>query len=33
MPSHPTDQIETFDNPAPERDYTIRIGIPEFSRR
>lgn len=31
MPSHPTDQIETFDNPAPEHDYTIRMSIPEFT--
>jgi 7-cyano-7-deazaguanine reductase len=31
MPSQPTDQIETFDNPAPEHDYTIRMSIPEFT--
>ncbi len=24
-------RLETFDNPAPERDYTIRMTIPEFS--
>jgi len=23
--------LETFDNPAPERDYTIRIRMPEFT--
>ncbi|MGO8857357.1 MAG: preQ(1) synthase [Steroidobacteraceae bacterium] len=23
--------LETFSNPAPERDYTIRMSIPEFS--
>jgi 7-cyano-7-deazaguanine reductase len=31
MPSHASDQIETFDNPAPEHDYTIRMSIPEFT--
>jgi 7-cyano-7-deazaguanine reductase len=25
------DCLETFDNPNPERDYTIRIRIPEFT--
>ena len=25
------DSLETFDNPNPERDYTIRIEIPEFT--
>jgi 7-cyano-7-deazaguanine reductase len=31
-PTRPTgDLLETFDNPAPERDYTIRIRIPEFT--
>jgi 7-cyano-7-deazaguanine reductase len=24
-------QLETFANPAPERDYTIRMSIPEFT--
>lgn len=23
--------LETFDNPSPERDYTIRIRVPEFT--
>ncbi|MGV6826754.1 MAG: preQ(1) synthase [bacterium] len=31
MPSQPSKELETFDNPAPERDYTIRIRVPEFT--
>jgi len=31
MSSKPSKNIEIFDNPAPERDYTIRIEIPEFT--
>ncbi len=31
MPSQPSKELETFDNPTPERDYTIRIRIPEFT--
>ncbi|MDJ0805859.1 MAG: preQ(1) synthase [Gammaproteobacteria bacterium] len=31
MPSQPSKDLETFDNPQPERDYTIRISIPEFT--
>ncbi len=31
MPTRPSKQLETFDNPHPERDYTIRIRIPEFT--
>ena len=35
MPAQPSTapqtQVETFPNPAPERDYTIRIRIPEFT--
>ena len=31
MPSSPSKTLETFDNPQPERDYTIRIRIPEFT--
>jgi 7-cyano-7-deazaguanine reductase len=27
----PSATLETFPNPAPERDYTIRMTIPEFS--
>jgi len=31
MSSPPSRELETFPNPAPERDYTIRMSIPEFS--
>ena len=31
MPSQPSKNLETFDNPNPESDYTIRINIPEFT--
>jgi 7-cyano-7-deazaguanine reductase len=31
MPSKPADSIETFANPAPDHDYTIRMTIPEFT--
>jgi 7-cyano-7-deazaguanine reductase len=31
MPSQPSKDLETFDNPTPERDYTIRIDVPEFT--
>lgn len=31
MPSQPATRIETFANPAPEHDYTIRMKIPEFT--
>jgi 7-cyano-7-deazaguanine reductase len=31
MPSQPRKKLETFTNPNPERDYTIRIRIPEFT--
>ncbi len=31
MPSQPSKTLETFDNPMPERDYTIRIEVPEFT--
>ncbi|HHJ17770.1 MAG TPA: NADPH-dependent 7-cyano-7-deazaguanine reductase QueF [Gammaproteobacteria bacterium] len=31
MPSQPSKDLETFPNPNPERDYTIRIDIPEFT--
>jgi 7-cyano-7-deazaguanine reductase len=31
MPSQPSKDLETFENPQPERDYTIRISIPEFT--
>ncbi|MGB7550990.1 MAG: preQ(1) synthase [Chromatiaceae bacterium] len=31
MPSAPSRALETFPNPAPDRDYTIRIRVPEFT--
>ena len=31
MPSQPSKNLETFVNPNPERDYTIRIEVPEFT--
>jgi 7-cyano-7-deazaguanine reductase len=31
MPSAPTRELETFANPQPARDYTIRMQIPEFT--
>jgi 7-cyano-7-deazaguanine reductase len=31
MPSLPSRDLETFPNPAPERDYTIHLRIPEFT--
>ena len=31
MPSQPCATIETFPNPRPAEDYTIRIRIPEFT--
>ncbi|MES9856626.1 MAG: preQ(1) synthase [Sedimenticola sp.] len=31
MPSQPSKTLETFDNPQPARDYTIRIDVPEFT--
>ena len=31
MPSQASRELETFSNPNPERDYTIRIRIPEFT--
>jgi len=31
MSTQPTKELETFDNPMPERDYTIRITVPEFT--
>jgi 7-cyano-7-deazaguanine reductase len=29
--TEPSTRLETFINPAPERDYTIRMTLPEFS--
>ncbi|MBK1722050.1 preQ(1) synthase [Thiocystis violacea] len=31
MPSVPSKTLEIFPNPQPERDYTIRIRVPEFT--
>jgi 7-cyano-7-deazaguanine reductase len=31
MATKPTNELEIFDNPTPERDYTIRIRLPEFT--
>lgn len=31
MPSAPSRDLETFENPNPDRDYTIRIDMPEFT--
>ena len=31
MTTKPSQELETFPNPQPERDYTIRMRIPEFT--
>ncbi|ACL73107.1 7-cyano-7-deazaguanine reductase [Thioalkalivibrio sulfidiphilus HL-EbGr7] len=31
MSSQPSKDLETFENPQPGRDYTIRIRVPEFT--
>lgn len=31
MPTQPSKQLETFANPTPGRDYTIRMRAPEFT--
>lgn len=31
MPSAPSLKLETFPNPAPERDYFVHIEVPEFT--
>jgi 7-cyano-7-deazaguanine reductase len=31
MPSRPASELESFPNPSVERDYTIRMQIPEFT--
>src|ERR1700735_2200066 len=31
MSAHPKSTLETFANPSPEREYTIRMRIPEFT--
>ncbi len=31
MTTRPSKNLETFDNPQSQRDYTIRIDVPEFT--
>lgn len=31
MPSQPSQELETFDNPHPDRDFHIHMEIPEFT--
>lgn len=31
MPTQPSKDLETFSNPTPERDYSIRMRMPEFT--
>ena len=31
MPSQPSKELEVFDNPQVDKDYTIRIEMPEFT--
>src|SRR4051812_48518676 len=31
MPSQPSKKLETFKNPAPQRDYVITFDVPEFT--
>lgn len=31
MTAKPSKKLETFDNPNPDRDYTIHINVPEFT--
>jgi len=31
MSTKPSKDLETFDNPHPSRDYTVRISVPEFT--
>jgi 7-cyano-7-deazaguanine reductase len=31
MSTQPSKELETFENPQPGRDYTIRIEVPEFT--
>jgi len=31
MTTRPSKELETFPNPHPQRDYTIRIRVPEFT--
>ena len=31
MPTRPSKELESFENPAPQRDYEIRFDCPEFT--
>ena len=31
MSTQPSKELDTFPNPNPQRDYTIRIDVPEFT--
>ena len=31
MPTQPSKALKTFENPQPDRDYSIRIRVPEFT--
>ena len=31
MPARLSEKLETFPNPQPDRDYTIRMSVPEFT--
>jgi len=31
MSTQPSKELETFPNPSPERDFTVRIRVPEFT--
>lgn len=31
MPTQPSKQLDTFPNPSPQRDYAIRMRMPEFT--
>ena len=31
MSTQPSKELHTFDNPQPDRDFTIRIDVPEFT--
>ena len=31
MTTQPSKTLETFENPAPQRDYSIRLEVPEFT--
>jgi len=31
MPSRPSQRLQTFRNPSPERDYRVQLSLPEFT--